>query len=196
MQEYFNGRLKVFDSVLSEKNLNTWEHYYKHELTFRRGSIERYVEDSLTSTYFCSTMTYKQNIEVFDYENTIVPYAKKVNSKVTARCKRSYINCFGKHDEFVGHTDCEPLTGDDFFVATVLFLSPDWNASEGGLLFTDNEESVLVENRYNRLICFSGDLWHCVQPFDSYRARLTHYCTFANANVCDNQRYFGTRNLW
>jgi len=192
MQEYFNGKLKVFDDVLSDKNLDAWEHYYEHELTFRRGATES--TDSLASAYFCSTMTYKQNIEVFDYENTIVPYAKKVNSKVTAKCKRSYINCFDKHDKLNGHTDCATLTGEDFFVATVLFLSPDWNASEGGLLFSKDEESVLVENRYNRLVCFSGDLWHCPQPFDSDCARLTHYCTFSNAY--DNQRNFGTRNIW
>ena len=191
MIEYFDGKLKVFDNVLSKEILSKWENFYEHELTFRRSSYER---ESDGNIYYCSNMSYKKNIEVFDYENTIVPYAKQIDSKVTAKCKRSYINCFNRHDKFVGHQDYHPLEDENFFVSTVLFLSPEWNTLDGGIEFKEGTKSVIIDNVYNRLICFSGDIWHCVQSFDANRARLTHYCTFSD--VSRNNRNFGTINIW
>lgn len=179
MLDFFNGKLKVFDNVLPERELKSWEEYYVNGLTFRRCSHE---DETAENIYFCSDMGYKDNIQVFDYESTIVPRAQKINLNVRSKFQRSYINVFNNTDKFIGHADCEPVPDDKFFVSTVLFLSPAWNGGihDGGIEFRMGTQTVLIKNVYNRLICFSGDIWHCVQPFEAHRARLTHYCTFSN----------------
>jgi hypothetical protein len=177
MLDFFNGKLKVFDNVLDQRELKAWEHFYINELTFRRSSHE---DESAENIYFCRDLGYKENIEIFDYERTIVPNAQKVNLDVRSKFQRSYINCFNRTDKFVGHADCEPVPNDRHFVSTILFLSPEWNTPDGGIEFRMGTKTVLIKNVYNRLICFSGDIWHCIQPFDAHRARLTHYCTFSN----------------
>lgn len=179
MLEFFNGKLKVFDNVLPERELKAWEDFYVNELTFRRCKTENENENS-KYVYFSSDLGYKQNIEIFDYENTIVPHAQKININVRGNFQRSYINSFNQTDKFTGHADCGPVPDDKHFVSTVLFLNPEWDTRDGGLLFKMGTETVLIENIYNRLICFSGDIWHCVQPFNAHRARLTHYCTFSD----------------
>lgn len=176
MLEFLNGKLKVFDNVLSKHQLKAWEDFYVNDLTFRRCTNE----DENGNIYFSSDLGYKENIEIFDYESTIVPKAQKININVRSKFQRSYINSFNHTDKFIGHADCEPVPDDQYFVSTVLFLSPEWNTRDGGLLFKMGTKTVLIENIYNRLICFSGDIWHCVQPFNAHRARLTHYCTFSN----------------
>lgn len=187
--EYFNGKVKVFDNVLQEQQIEKWKYFYENNVSFKRATDEY----PNSSVYFCSNLNIKENIEVFDYENTIVPYAKQIDSKVTNKTKRSYLNLFTHCDTFIGHMDAPNLPNDKFWVSTVLFLSPDWDSNEGGLQFTQDENSVIIENVFNRLICFTGDMHHCVQPFNAHRARLTHYCTFSDIDYTSR---IANRNRW
>ena len=184
--EYFDGELQVFDDVLSEHSINRWMEFYEQELSFKRSTTE---DNNSPNVYFSVDVGYKQLIEIFDYENSIVPNAQKVNNKVTGKIQRSYINLFNYGDKFNGHIDYDGmLRGDQFYVSTVLFLNPHWQTEyAGGLTFKSGDErgptTINVENKFNRLVCFNGDLWHCVEPFNGHRARLTHYCTFSNTEI-------------
>ena len=184
--DYYDGKIHVFDDVLSEQYINKWMGFYQHGLSFKRSTTE---DPDSPNIYFSVDVGYKQLIEVFDYENTIVPNAQKVNDKVTGKIQRSYINLFNYGDKFDGHIDYnDELEQDQYYVSTVLFLNPYWQSEDaGGLIFNVDNNSkkgrVKVENKFNRLVCFSGDIWHSVEPFNGHRARLTHYCTFSNAEI-------------
>ncbi len=194
--DYFDGDLQVFDDVISEPYLNRWMDFYEKGLSFKRSTTEK--EES-NNVYFSVNVGYKQLIEVFDYENTIVPNAQKVCNKVTGKIQRSYINLFNHSDKFDGHIDYEGVLKDDqYYVSTVLFLNPYWRSEyAGGLIFESGDERGLarikVENKFNRLVCFRGDLWHCVEPFSGLRARLTHYCTFSNTEIASR---IADKNKW
>lgn len=181
-------QVKVFDNVLSDEQIKKWIYFYENVLAFKRATLEHPDEER---TYFASNVSIKENIEIFDYEKNIVPYAQQINSKVRGNyLRRSYINIFDQFDTFTGHTDCND---EDFYVSTVLFLNPHWDNDGGGLKFTTEDESIVVDNVFNRLICFNGNIHHCVQPYNSERARVTHYCTFADskytARIADKNRW-------
>lgn len=184
--EYFDGELQVFDDVVSEHYLSKWMDFYEKGLSFKRSTTEN-VDSS--NVYFSRDVGYKHLIEIFDYENSIVPNAQKVNSKVTGKIQRSYINLFNHTDKFDGHVDYnDVLKENEYYVSTVLFLNPYWRSEyAGGLIFNSGDDrgeiTVKIENKFNRLVCFNGDLWHCVEPFNGHRARLTHYCTFSNTEI-------------
>jgi len=176
--EYFNGKVKVFDDVLPEDVIHRWKTFYEQQLSFRRCAQE--TPDS-PNIYFSRDIGYKENIEIFDYENTIVPHAQKVDINLRGSVKRSYINLFNHADKFDGHVDCDTIPEGKYFVSTVLFLNPLWEDQlNGGLQFTLEDETIRVPNVFNRLVCFNGNIHHCIEPFNSHRARVTHYMMFSD----------------
>lgn len=169
--------IKIIDNVLDTQHLARWYQYYK-STSFRRSASESTKKENI---YFCRDVFYKELIEIFDYENKIYPHAKELDNLVTEKVHRSYINIFDEGDKFIGHKDMEEIPEDKYAVSCVLFLNPEWEDTGGGLAFEKDDERIVVQNKFNRLIVFNGDIWHCVQAFKGNKARVTLYIQFNNA---------------
>jgi len=170
--------IKIIDNVLDEEHLARWYLYYR-STSFRRSASEETAKKE--NIYFCRDVFYKELIEIFDYENKIYPHAKDLDDLVTEKVHRSYINIFNEGDKFAGHKDIDKIPDGKYAVSCVLFLNPEWEDTGGGLVFERDNERLVVQNKFNRLIVFNGDIWHCVQPFEGNKARVTLYTQFNNA---------------
>ena len=181
--------IKVIDDVLNEEQISKWIDYYENT-TFRRSAIE----SNTGSVYFCRDVFYKELIEVFDYENNIYPHANEYDNLVTPKVFRSYINIFNEGDKFEGHKDIDFIPAGKHSVSSVLFLNPEWEDTGGGLAFEKDGERYVVQNKFNRLILFNADIWHCVQKFKGNKARITLYTQFNNA--IPNLQRLASHNKW
>tara|TARA_B100000900_G_C20562810_1_gene709671 strand:+ start:63 stop:623 length:561 start_codon:yes stop_codon:yes gene_type:complete len=181
--------LTIIDNVLPEDLVVKWKDFYVNT-TFRRSATE----NDEGPVYFCRDIQYKELIEIFDYENTIVPNAQKIDSRVTDKVHRSYVNVFDSGDTFEGHKDVWQIPEDKYAVSCVLFLNPEWEDAGGGLEFTHNDQSVMVDNVFNRLVVFNGNVHHCVQPYQGNKARITLYTQFNN--VIPNLPKLASHNKW
>jgi len=183
--------IKVFDNVLSQDQIDAWKNYYLNT-SFRRSPNESGPDGPV---YFGRDMFYQDLIEIFDYENTIVHYAKQLDNRITSKVYRSYINIFNEGDKFTGHKDLDEIPADKYAVSCVLFLNPEWEDSGGGLAFKGDNQHIVVQNQFNRLIVFHGDVHHCVQPYKGNKARITLYTQFNNVIPADLPKV-AAQNKW
>lgn len=181
--------LLIIPDVLPEDLVLKWKDFYVNT-SFRRSATEN--DDG--PIYFCRDMQYKELIEIFDYERNIVPHAQLIDNRVTDKVHRSYINVFDSGDTFTGHKDVWKIPEDKYAVSCVLFLNPEWEDTGGGLEFTYNDESILVDNVFNKMVVFKGDVHHCVQPYQGNKARITLYTQFNN--VIPNLPKLASHNKW
>jgi len=191
---YFNHKINnkpiaIIDNFFNKELLDNWLNYYQHKADFRYAVEE--VENGDALLCHCLELSDVENI--FNISETILPLVEEYNKLYSTDLRyadlcRAHINLITANDKFVGHTDRN--NG----MVVLWFANPQFKDTMGGFfLGTSKEDSILVENSFNRLVVFPATMWHSIQSLASTDAfRITVYLGFSR-EVKD--RKFKQKNL-
>jgi hypothetical protein len=191
---YFNDKINnkpiaIIDNFFNEDILDNWLDYYQHKADFRYAVEEVENGDAL----LCHCLELSDVEDIFNMSETIMPLVEEYNKLYGTDLRyvdlcRAHINLITANDKFVGHTDRN--NG----MVVLWFANPQFKDTMGGFfLGTSKEDSMLVENSFNRLVVFPATMWHSIQSLASTDAfRITTYLGFSK-EVKD--RKFKQQNL-
>ena len=175
-----NNPVLLVDDFFSKEICSEWLRYYMNSGFKMTATEYSQPETEGHSLFYLTCGMKKPDLEdVFKMSTTILPYVDEWNDangtdfKYTD-CVRSHINFTQECDTFRGHVD--HLTKD--ILIFLWFGNPYFN-DDGGGFYLGEDNSTLVEYKFNRCVIFPGTLFHQVQQVvDKSEIRLSVYIGF------------------